>query len=188
MAEKIKNDVESYCRMALVSVSKMYIGVREVGGNNRGEFVEMFQKAVDGKASGEPWCAGYVMYCMKAAQDLVETIFQSSFLKPLVFQSEHVMTIWNKTDAKQRRSVARPGDLLVFQHYRSNKQTASGHIEIVLEADRGDGKLLCIGGNTSDSSGVVREGDGVFVKLRSYKENSGSMRVRGILAVWPEFF
>jgi hypothetical protein len=31
-------------------------GITEVGGPNKGQIVEMFQKAVDGKAQGEPWC------------------------------------------------------------------------------------------------------------------------------------
>ena len=43
----------------LVWSARLWVGMTEVGGNNRGQVVERFQRAVDGKASGEPWCAAF---------------------------------------------------------------------------------------------------------------------------------
>lgn len=42
--------------LKLLEEARRWVGVREKGGNNRGPEVEKFQKAVDGRASGEAWC------------------------------------------------------------------------------------------------------------------------------------
>ena len=40
----------------LVELAQEFVGVKESGGNNRGPLIEDFQRMVDGKAQGEPWC------------------------------------------------------------------------------------------------------------------------------------
>jgi len=40
----------------LVHEAKRWVRFTESGGDNRGQVVEMFQRAVDGKAQGEAWC------------------------------------------------------------------------------------------------------------------------------------
>jgi len=40
----------------LIAEATKYVGVREVGGPNKGPDVEMFQRYTDGKAVGESWC------------------------------------------------------------------------------------------------------------------------------------
>ncbi len=42
--------------LSLVEVATKYIGIKESTNHNDGPEVEMFQKAVDGKAQGESWC------------------------------------------------------------------------------------------------------------------------------------
>src|SRR3954465_14170703 len=43
--------------------AEKWIGVEEES-ENKGRAVEKFQRAVDGKASGEPWCAAFVQFCV----------------------------------------------------------------------------------------------------------------------------
>ena len=43
----------------LIHEAKRWVGVTEVGGNNRGQVVEIFQKAVGGVANGQPWCMDF---------------------------------------------------------------------------------------------------------------------------------
>jgi hypothetical protein len=47
-----------------------------------------------------------------------------------------------------------------------------------------DGMVTTIEGNTGDGAGVVREGDGVYVRERQMKVTSGSMQVLGFIRVW----
>ena len=42
--------------LSLIEVATKYIGIKEATNHNDGPEVEMFQKAVDGKAQGESWC------------------------------------------------------------------------------------------------------------------------------------
>ena len=49
----------------LVLEASRWIGVSEVGGQNKGQLVEMFQKSADDKASKEPWCLAFVLFCVK---------------------------------------------------------------------------------------------------------------------------
>lgn len=40
----------------LILEARRWVGTTEVGGNNKGQLVEMWQKSVDKVAQGEPWC------------------------------------------------------------------------------------------------------------------------------------
>ena len=51
-----QEDVNEILNNGLAAYAKTFEGVREVGGNNKGEFVRMFQKAVDNVAGSEAWC------------------------------------------------------------------------------------------------------------------------------------
>lgn len=162
---------------ALVAEATKWIGVRETP-KNRGPEVESFQRAVDGKAQGEPWCMAFVMYCLKAADAAVTG---PSFR---LFETEHVMTCWNRSPMEMRiQSLdVKPGDLMLWQHYKNGKPTNSGHVGVVVGV-QGPGTIETIEGNTSDGSGVVREGDGVFRRVR-HVTASGTMRLKGFLRPW----
>lgn len=154
--------------LMLVAEAMKYIGVTEHGGENKGPQVEEFQKAVDGKAAGEPWCAAFMMFCLQQAEDLTG-------LSSAVHRSEHCLTVWNMTPKDMRREKPEPGCLVIWQY----GETTAGHMGIVKEV-LPDGRMITIEGNTSDSSGVEREGDGVFEKNRSVV-GSDKMKVAGFL-------
>ncbi len=178
---------ELYLRNALAFLAKSYVGVRESGGDNKGPMVEMFQKAVDGKATREPWCAALVQYCIKQAQACVEAItMQSLEDAPLTYETEHVLTMWNKSPQELRREVPRPGDLLLWQKYDvSGKPTTSGHVGVIVDVlDEEKQWTRTVEGNTSGEKDDVREGDVVATKTRNIHYNYGSLRPLGILSVW----
>lgn len=170
---------------ALVAIAKQYVGIVEVGGANRGQMVERFQKAVDGVAQGEPWCAAFVWFCIKEAQRLASFIYGDAVHTNTTLKlSEHVLTIWDKSPKEHRVFSPEPGDLILWQAYKDSKPTSSGHIEIisnVLDAHT----VETIGGNTSGGPGVEREGDGVFSRTRIWQHRAGSLLHLGFLRVWP---
>jgi peptidoglycan hydrolase-like protein with peptidoglycan-binding domain/pimeloyl-ACP methyl ester carboxylesterase len=159
----------------LLNVARSYIGVREQGGNNRGRQVEEFQRAIGG-AAAEPWCMSFAQYCIKAAESATQANSQ-------VTQSEHCLTVWNGSPSQLRSSRPEPGSLVIWRDITSIK--GEGHVGIV-EAVNSDGTFTTIEGNTSDSSGINREGEGVYRKQRDM-DGAGDLRVVGFLKVFPDY-
>lgn len=157
-------------RRELIREAEKWIGVHETGGNNKGPEVVRFQKAVDGKALGEPWCACFVQFCVKE----VQTRFGATLVMAV---SEHCMTIWNKTPGVHRHRSPKAGFVVIWNY----EGTASGHIGIVSRVID-EFTIETIEGNTSpDDNTIEREGDGVYRKIRSTKQ-IGKMRLVGFIA------
>ena len=51
---------------SVLQLARKEVGVQEVGGNNRGRRVEEYLAAV-GLGPGQPWCAAFIAWCMRAA-------------------------------------------------------------------------------------------------------------------------
>ncbi len=162
-------------KMLLLEASR-WVGVKEQGGNNEGQVIEMFQKAVDGKDSREPWCMGKVQSdCMWALKYFeVAHPHIVGFMKLALYPSEHCLTVWHKTPEICRTTSPYPGCVVIWQY----GNTANGHTGIV-QSIEGD-KMKVIEGNTGDGLGVVRDGDGVYIRTRSTK-GTGDMKVVGFL-------
>lgn len=160
----------------LIETASFYVGVSEQRGvPNGGPNIEEFQKAINGVASGEPWCAGFVGFCIKKVEE-------ETGVKTALRLSEHVLTMWNNNPDQQTEHPM-PGFLAVWRH----GDGPSGHIGIVEQVvpakGRVPGKLRTIEGNTSSDEAVVREGDGVFRKERSLT-GTPSMKLIGFLDPW----
>lgn len=151
----------------LLYVASLFVGTHEEGGENRGAWVEEFQKAVDGKAQGEPYCVGFIWYCLTTVEKDIGK------LSPL-FRTEGARVLWNKSPKLCRIAVPVPGCIVVWGH----KGAASGHVGVV-ESVSGT-QLHTIEANTGAGAGVVREGDGVYRRTRSMTP-SGSMIILGYL-------
>jgi hypothetical protein len=152
----------------LVDLARFYLGVHEVG-RNGGPIVEAFQRAVDGKASGEPWCMAFIQF-------LIEETEKTHGIKSPIFRSEHCQTVWYKSP-KWLRAKPQPGSLMIWKH----GSTLQGHVGLVTAV--GMDTIFTIEGNTGPGSGVVREGDGVYERVRSFT-GEGSMQVMGWLTVF----
>jgi uncharacterized protein (TIGR02594 family) len=155
--------------LKVVAQAQKFIGVREKGGPNRGKEVEMFQKAVDGKAEGEPWCMAFVQFCVEQVE--AATGFDSQ-----LFRTEHCLTTWLKTPVGLRTMKPEPGCIVLWQHGR----TSNGHTGIVTKVLSDKAAIRTVEGNTGSGSAVVREGDGVYERERSMN-GSGDMHILGYI-------
>ena len=156
--------------MSLVEFARQFIGTKEEGGDNKGSLVELFQKALDGKAAGEAWCMAFVQYCVLEVERLTKT-------KSKIFKSEHCLTVWNKSPKELRLEKPEVGCLVIWQY----GDTINGHVGIVTKVNKNT--IETIEGNTGTGAGVVREGDGVYARKRS-KFGSDKMQIKGYLKVF----
>lgn len=156
-----------------------WLGVQEVGGNNKGQVVSIFQRHLGG-AHEEPWCMSFVQYCCFWV-DSMDAAFRSQKAKGhKLFKSEHCLTVWNKSPRECRSEAPMPGSVVIWQYGASS----AGHTGIVVDVD-GD-VFTTVEANTGDNSKrVVREGDGVYKKVRPLK-SIGKMKIKGFLNPWPE--
>jgi hypothetical protein len=152
-----------------VNIAATYIGVTEMGGDNKGEIVEKFQKAVDGKAQGEPWCVAFCCFCLNQVQEMYG-------VKHNLILSEHSITMWNLNPC-QRWNEPMVGDIAIWK----KRGTQSGHAGIVSAVSKDQPATFeTIEGNTSPSIGIERNGDGVYRKKRSVM-TSGDFVLMGFL-------
>lgn len=178
-------DAPSVKARMLVAEAKRWVGIKEQGGDNSGQMVERFQRAVDGKAHGEPWCMSFAQFCIIAVDYLCGKMgIPDLVLASGVYKTEHCLTLWNKTPNVHRITNPEVGCLVIYQYYdRRGNPTSSGHVEIVTKIINLK-SFISIGGNTGGPPGeVVREGDGVFQKTRSIR-GAGRMKVKGFVRVW----
>lgn len=159
----------------LIDEAKRWIGTKEEGGDNRGATVEMFQRAVDGKASQESWCMCFVQYCIKAVEG------NSSVLSSKIFRSESCQLVFEKsTDLQVKEPFA--GCVVVWAHFKNGVNTGLGHAGILTQVSA-NGMLYTIEGNTSDGAGIDRNGDGVYERIR-VPSGTDSFRILGFIDPW----
>lgn len=175
----IEEPMEKLKSRLLAYEASRWIGTKETGGDNKGQIVEMFQKAVDGKAQGEAWCLAFAQFCIQQVDRLYDEMTLSSNAPSNLIKTEHCLTLWNAS--KAFRTTPEVGCLVLWQHFKDGKATASGHVGVVKEVH--DTKIVTIEGNTGDGAGIVREGDGVFLRERPLT-NLGNMHILGYLKVW----
>lgn len=142
-------------RNELLDIARRFIGVQETGAN-RGEMVERFQREVDGKACGEPWCMCFVQFCV--AETTRRTKVRSN-----LFRSESCMEVWNKTPVLMRRTKPEPGHIIIW---RRSGTLVQGHTGIVVGITS-PAVYQTVEGNTSRGFGIEREGEGVYLKERT---------------------
>lgn len=164
--------------------ARRWVGFSERGGDNKGQMVEMFQKAVDGRASGEPWCMAFVQFCLKMTDSLYDALtLQTNVSRSLLKESESVMDVWQNAPHELKMKTPYRGSLIIWQYYSAGKPTWKGHVGIVVGMPE-DEIITTIEGNTSGAGHVDREGDGVFEKKRNWKRDSLTMRCEGFLKPW----
>jgi len=162
----------------LIREAQKWIGIKEVGGDNKGQLIEMWQRSVDQKAQGESWCMAFALSQIIWIDRLFfETTGDTSFTR--IFKSEHCMTVWHKTPKDLRSDVPVPGSIAIWNH----KGTSLGHTGIVTEILPSQRKFNCVEGNTGPGDGLIRDGDGVFEKSRTMDGN-GTMQLLGFLIPW----
>lgn len=163
----------------LIEVAKSYIGTKEIGGDNKGPQVEEFQKALGGPAVQQSWCADFVHFCAKKVDaEQGGTAYD-------LYPSQLVVEVWNKTDPSLRLANPEAGCMILWEHFKDGHATGLGHAGIVTRV--AVGTVDTVEGNTSDGSGINRDGDGVYSRSRPIVSSATStMKVLGFLRVWPQ--
>jgi hypothetical protein len=153
----------------VVKEASRWVGVHETKGSP-GTGVNVFRKATDGVADGEPWCAAFVQYCVSAV-----SIRHGVDIS--LYPSELCYTIWKNTPKQFRLDEPIPGSIIIWNY----PGTTQGHTGIVLRRME-NGKLIkTIEGNTKDPrSGSDQSVRGVYPKIRCI-EGSENMVVLGFL-------
>lgn len=147
--------------------------VREVGGPNRGERVQLYQRAV-GLGPGSPWCAAFVGWVAREA---------SGEAKAPPWATGSAVTGFFNAQSKLRGS-----EFLAFPHERAKvragwvwvraaspadaiaaraKRWVRGHTGIVTNPEAAGG-FATIEGNTNRAGS--RDGDGVYRKIQSWTD------------------
>jgi len=167
---------------ALAWLAEQFVGVTETK-TNGGAMIEKFQRAVDGVASGEPWCVCFVQHCVKQIDELFDRalVTYPPSSHNVLFGTEWTIGLWESTPKAQRRLVPTPGCIVVWQHDSNKMQGHCGIITGVFMEPTGGVSLRTVEGNT----GAVnqRDGDGVWQKQRVLGNIPGFTRL-GYLAPW----
>lgn len=138
----------------VVARAEAEIGIREVGGNNRGPRVEFYQRTA-GSPVGSAWCAAFTktMFALCGIQTPGANAWVPSW-----FTKDRV--IWHKG----KGLTPKPGDVMGL--YYSNLGRL-GHNGIITNWNADTGIALCVEGNTnSTGSRESSRGDGVERKRR----------------------
>lgn len=146
-------------RDALARIAEREIGVREIGGNNRGPRVREYQSATWTEPGVWPWCAAFVCWCMKLWIESPSIAPMIDFYRPKTTGAFDFIR-WAKDNGLTvvgENEPCRRGDLVVFDF---------SHIGIVA-ADSERGEVESVEGNTNGKGERDSEsGDGVWRKFR----------------------
>ena len=149
--------------MSVVDIAKSQLNYRETGNND----------TIYGKWFGlnnQPWCAMFVSWCYDQAGLVSKVAAQN---KKGFASCDAGLKWFTKKNKIVPVGQAQPGDLVFFQF---DKDAQADHVGICASND-GKGFLMVYEGNTSaDSKGSQSNGDGVFLKKRSYSLIMGVAR------------
>jgi len=152
-------------RPVMTCAAKPFVDVTEQP-ENKGTLVELIQKTVDGKASGEPYCCAFI-------QTIIAFTEKALNMYSPVKASEHVLTMWNETSPHLKTTrYPLPGYIAVWQH----GNTSSGHAGIVLRVT--DTYFKTIEANSFGPDGKTQ---GIFTHERLFND-SGSMKLLGFVS------
>jgi len=148
----------------VVEIAQTQIGYKE-GKNNDTIFGKWYG------ANNQPWCATFVSWCFNEAGLIPQIAAQSK----KGFASCDIGLKWF---AKKNKVIpmgqAQAGDLVFFQF---DKDAEADHVGIVKSNNKALKFLQVLEGNTSSGSvGSQSNGDGVFLRKRSYSLVMGVVR------------
>lgn len=158
--EEIANEKPSVKpKLSLSDVYLSQVGVMEKTGNNDGKSVEMYLRSV-GLKKGFAWCAAFVRWS-----------YDSSGVKTNI--NGMALSAVNKANYvyKNGKFIKEPqqGDAVTFYYTNLGR---IGHTGFYHERIN-DKIYMSVEGNTgntgANNDGIVREGDGVYKKYRSFK-------------------
>ena len=149
--------------MSVVDIAKAELGYKEIG-NNDTKYGKWYG------LNNNPWCAMFVSWCFNQAGLGKNIVAQNS----KGFASCQAGLKWFTNRGKiVPVGKAQAGDIVLFQF---DADVEADHVGICASND-GKKYLMVYEGNTSgDSKGSQSNGDGVFLKKRSYSLVMGVAR------------
>jgi len=137
-------------RREIVRIARSQVGVKEVGGNNKGSKIREYQAASWLDPAPWPWCAAFVCWVMLKAGHL-------PYSRPRT-AGAFDLARWAKKNGLRvhgRGEFIEAGDIIIFDF---------SHVGIAVE-DSDSTIVVTVEGNTGASGS--RDGDGVWEKQRS---------------------
>lgn len=153
----------------LIEAVASCVGIKEIGGNNQGPMVSLFQESID-IAESQPWCLDFLQACIAWVENVM------AIQSPLA-ATQGVVDLWNRSKSYQATNNPKPGDLILWQF----EGTQKGHCGILTGSD--SLTWSTIEGNTSSNDPLDRDGDGVYAKKRA-KGGSKTFVELGFLRVF----
>lgn len=149
-------------REAIIVIALSQVGVKESGGNNKGEAIRKYLDSTwmddDAKQKGFPWCAAFITWVTKEARRKCRLTWRDINL--YIGAAAYGWEDWAKQEGwklKNENEKALPGDLVTYDF---------SHIGIVIE-DHGD-TIITVEGNTNNKGERDSDtGDGVWKKERA---------------------
>lgn len=135
----------------VIFLARKFSFVREVGGPNKGLWVELFQQFT-GNKPGDSWCASFVSY-------VLAVVFGGYTKSPLPRTASCDTLLDAGRAGGWLSNVASVGDVFLYLH----TSVDAHHAGFVTEIDE-DGNVMGIAGNTS-IDGKSSNGDGVYEHL-----------------------
>lgn len=146
---------ECVSQSSLTKVYTSQVGLREATGRNDGVSVEKYLKTV-GLGKGYPWCAAFVKWCLQEAGYV-----QAKVINGMALSCHRPGHLVYSKGVKIRAPI--PGDVGTL-YYPSLKRI--GHT-FFFDEEINEKVYKSVEGNTNGAGS--REGNGVYVKYRSYK-------------------
>lgn len=162
----------------LADIARSQIGVKEVGGNNRGTKIREYQSATNLEPAAWPWCSGLVCWCVREWLKDPEVVkwLNLKVLTPEKWRPRTAAAFglieWAKkhpdtTEVLPETAQAKVGDIVIFDF---------SHTGIVVGTTKGS--ILCVEGNTNQRGDrESNSGDGVWLKTRKNSLTRAYVRI-----------
>lgn len=99
----MRKDTYSLGYQLICAEAKRWVGMREEGGNNKGQFVEKVQDTVSPNDEDLPWCADFVYFCARAVQKQLKIMDRFATKREiLISRSPSVMHMWKGVPHQNR--------------------------------------------------------------------------------------
>jgi len=128
------------------------IGVRELTGKNDGPAIKMYNATV-GLPEGYSWCAAFVKWCLIKA-GYGDNVKNTNAMALSFHKTDRLIKDYNQL---------RPGDVLTLYYVKLKRIGHTGFFDRRINSRI----YRSVEGNTNEAGS--REGDGVYVKYRSFR-------------------
>lgn len=136
-----------------IKEARKHIGLREIGSSNKHPTIDAWNKSLGGAwVIGQPWCGTFIAHCLKTAG----IKYPKNWYRALAYKSEG--------GAK----LSKPAYGCVAVKTRNG----GGHVCFVVGRDKKTNKLVCLGGNQSNSVCLALYAESDFEALMWYGRTS----------------